>query len=258
METGGLTSYIDLAQIALYGFWIFFAGLIWYLHREDKREGYPLDSERSDRTGGRVRVEGFPAVPSPKTFLLADGSSVQAPSAATADRRPIAASPLGHGEGAALQPTGDPMRDGVGPASYANRANVPERMIDGTPMIVPMRTLSGWRINRRDPDPKGMTVVGCDGAAAGQITDVWVDKAEPQIRYLELQLTAGGHVLVPYGFVKYSGGKVHVNAITGAQFAHVPRTASGEQVTRLEEDKITGYYGGGTLYATPDRLGPVL
>jgi photosynthetic reaction center H subunit len=34
METGGLTSYIDLAQIALYGFWIFFAGLIWYLHRE--------------------------------------------------------------------------------------------------------------------------------------------------------------------------------------------------------------------------------
>ncbi len=258
METGGLTSYIDLAQIALYGFWIFFAGLIWYLHREDKREGYPLDSERSDRTGGRVRVEGFPAVPSPKTFLLADGSSVQAPSAATADRRPIAASPLGHGEGAALQPTGDPMRDGVGPASYANRANVPERMIDGTPMIVPMRTLSGWRINRRDPDPKGMTVVGCDGAAAGQITDVWVDKAEPQIRYLELQLSAGGHVLVPYGFVKYSGGKVHVNAITGAQFAHVPRTASGEQVTRLEEDKITGYYGGGTLYATPDRLGPVL
>ena len=258
METGGLTSYIDLAQIALYGFWIFFAGLIWYLHREDKREGYPLDSERSDRTGGRVRVEGFPAVPSPKTFLLADGSSVQAPSAATADRRPIAASPLGHGEGAALQPTGDPMRDGVGPASYANRANVPERMIDGTPMIVPMRTLSGWRINRRDPDPKGMTVVGCDGAAAGQITDVWVDKAEPQIRYLELQLTAGGHVLVPYGFVKYSGGKVHVNAITSAQFAHVPRTASGEQVTRLEEDKITGYYGGGTLYATPDRLGPVL
>jgi photosynthetic reaction center H subunit len=253
-----LTSYIDLAQIALYGFWIFFAGLIWYLHREDKREGYPLDSERSDRTGGRVRVEGFPAVPSPKTFLLADGSSVQAPSAATADRRPIAASPLGHGEGAALQPTGDPMRDGVGPASYANRANVPERMIDGTPMIVPMRTLNGWRINRRDPDPKGMTVVGCDGAAAGQITDVWVDKAEPQIRYLELQLTAGGHVLVPYGFVKYSGGKVHVNAITGAQFAHVPRTASGEQVTRLEEDKITGYYGGGTLYATPDRLGPVL
>jgi len=258
METGGLTSYIDLAQIALYGFWIFFAGLIWYLHREDKREGYPLDSERSDRTGGRVRVEGFPAVPSPKTFLLADGTSVQAPSPATADRRAIAATPLGHGEGAALQPTGDPMRDGVGPASYANRADVPERMIDGTPMIVPMRTLSGWRVNRRDPDPKGMSVVGCDGVAGGTVTDVWVDKAEPQIRYLEMQLTGGGQVLVPYGFVKYSGGQVRVNSITGAQFAHVPRTASGEQVTRLEEDKITGYYGGGTLYATPDRLGPVL
>jgi len=260
METGGLTSYIDLAQIALYGFWIFFAGLIWYLHREDKREGYPLDSERTERSGGRVKVEGFPAVPPPKTFLLADGSSVQAPNPATADRRPIAATSLGFGEGAPLQPNGDPMRDGVGPASYAERANVPECMLDGTPMIVPMRSVTGWSINPRDPDPRGMSVVGCDGVAAGTVSDVWVDKAEPQIRYLEADLTGGGKVLVPYGFIKYDARarKVTVSAITGAQFAHVPRTAHAEQVTRLEEDKITGYYGGGTLYATPDRLEPVL
>ena len=37
---------IDLALIALYAFWIFFAGLIFYLRREDKREGYPLVSDR--------------------------------------------------------------------------------------------------------------------------------------------------------------------------------------------------------------------
>jgi len=262
MQTGGLTAYIDVAQIALYGFWIFFAGLIWYLHREDKREGYPLDSDRTDRSGGRVKVQGFPAVPAPKTFRLADGSTVQAPTPdGGADRRPVAAQPLGHGEGAALQPTGDPMRDGVGPASYAARGNVPERMVDGSPMIVPMRSVSGWHINRRDPDPRGMTVVGCDGTTAGTVRDVWVDKAEPQIRYLEVELSSGGRkVLVPSGFVKYDAARrlVKVNAITGAQFAGVPSTASTEQVTRLEEDRITGYFGGGTLYATPDRLGPVL
>ncbi len=36
--------YFDAAQIAVYVFWLFFAGLIWYLRREDKREGYPIDS----------------------------------------------------------------------------------------------------------------------------------------------------------------------------------------------------------------------
>lgn len=261
MQTGGFTNYIDVAQIALYGFWIFFAGLIWYLHREDKREGYPLDSERTERSGGRVKVEGFPAVPPPKTFLLADGSSVQSPRADGADRRPIAASPIGNGEGAALQPTGNPMVDGVGPAAYAQRQDVPECMLDGSPMIVPMRSLSGWNINPRDPDPRGMTVVGCDGVAAGTVSDVWVDKAEPQIRYLEMQPSAGGGAaLVPYGFIKYDAARrlAQVSAITGAQFAEVPRTASDSQITRLEEDRIMGYYGGGTLYATADRLGPVL
>jgi photosynthetic reaction center H subunit len=51
-------NYIDLPTILIYLFWFFFAGLILYLHRENKREGYPLDS---DRYG--VSVEGFPAVP---------------------------------------------------------------------------------------------------------------------------------------------------------------------------------------------------
>ena len=66
MGTGAITSYIDVAQIALYAFWVFFAGLIYYLHREDKREGYPLESDRSPN----VRVEGFPSVPKPKSFHL--------------------------------------------------------------------------------------------------------------------------------------------------------------------------------------------
>jgi photosynthetic reaction center H subunit len=262
MQTGAITQYIDVAQVALYGFWIFFAGLIWYLHREDKREGYPLDSERSDRTGGRVKVQGWPAIPEPKTFRLADGTTIQAPTSdGGADRRPIAAKPVGHGEGAPLQPTGDPMLDAVGPASYAaNRPDKPERMIDGSPMIVPMRSVKGWSINKRDPDPRGMTVIGCDSATAGTVKEVWVDKAEPLIRYLEVELQGGKHVMLPYGFVRYDAARrqVKVASITAAQFANVPATRSNEQITMLEEDKITGYYGGGHLYATPDRLGPVL
>ena len=38
MSTGAITHYIDVAQLTLYVFWIFFAGLVYYLHRENKRE----------------------------------------------------------------------------------------------------------------------------------------------------------------------------------------------------------------------------
>jgi len=75
MPKGAITGYIDVAQIVLYAFWIFFAGLILYLRREDKREGYPLESERSSR----VKVQGFPPMPSPKTFLLPHGGTYSAP-----------------------------------------------------------------------------------------------------------------------------------------------------------------------------------
>ena len=67
-----ITQYIDVAQIVLYLFWAFLAALIFYVRREDKREGYPLESERS----AHITVQGFPAIPSPKTFKLADGSTV--------------------------------------------------------------------------------------------------------------------------------------------------------------------------------------
>ena len=75
MEIGALTSHVDVAQVVLYAFWIFFAGLIYYLHRENKREGYPLESDRSRS----ITVQGWPAVPSPKIFRLANGDTVEAP-----------------------------------------------------------------------------------------------------------------------------------------------------------------------------------
>ena len=38
METGAITSHIDVAQVVLYAFWAFFAGLVYYLQRESRRE----------------------------------------------------------------------------------------------------------------------------------------------------------------------------------------------------------------------------
>jgi photosynthetic reaction center H subunit len=259
MHTGAITSYIDVAQIALYAFWIFFAGLIYYLRREDKREGYPLESDRSKR----VRVQGFPAIPSPKTFALPHGGTATAPNAARVDTRQIRATPVGKFPGAPLRPTGNPMLDAVGPASYAQRADVPDLTIDGEIKIVPLRLAPGFFLESRDPDPRGMKVVGGDGKTAGTVRDVWVDRSETIIRYLEVEVAdASGarSVLLPMNFSKVDGVRrqVNVRSIFATHFADVPALRNPEQVTFLEEDRITAYYGGGTLYAEPSRSEPFM
>jgi photosynthetic reaction center H subunit len=75
MQIGALTGYIDVAQVVLYAFWIFFGGLIYHLRQEDKREGYPLVSDRS----GSIMVQGFPPMPAPKIFTLRHGTYAAPP-----------------------------------------------------------------------------------------------------------------------------------------------------------------------------------
>jgi photosynthetic reaction center H subunit len=258
MGFGAFTHYIDIPQMVLYVFWIFFAGLIYYLRREDKREGYPLEPDR----GGTVRVEGFPAVPPPKTFKLPGGAIYQAPPGNPEVReiRTRSVQPTGSPQ----QPTGNPMLDAVGPASYAERADKPEKMSTGEPLIVPLRVAVGFSVAAEDSDPRGMDVVGADGIVAGKVSEIWVDRAEPQIRYLEVALAAttgtGRTVLLPITAARISKRRrcINVVSILAGQFAQVPAIANSDQVTLLEEDRITAYYAGGQLYAVPSRLGPIV
>ncbi|HRD75112.1 MAG TPA: photosynthetic reaction center subunit H [Hyphomicrobiaceae bacterium] len=259
MPKGSITSYIDVAQVTLYLFWFFFAGLIFYLLRENKREGYPLDSDR----GGNIKVQGFPAIPVAKTYLLPHGGTQTAPRDER-DSRTLQAKPSAPWPGAPLVPTGDPMRDGVGPAAWAERADKPDLSVDGHNRIVPLRVATGFHLETRDPNPIGMAVVGADGLVGGTVADVWVDRSESLIRYLEVKLPAAAGaapadaartVLLPMTFARVAGNRrlVHVRSILASQFAGVPAISTPDAVTRREEDRICGYFGGGTLYATPSR-----
>lgn len=254
----GLTSSIDLAEVLFTLFWLFFIALVFYIRREDKREGYPLDS---DRAGGVV-VQGFPAMPSPKTFNLTHGGTVKAPRAEPAARS-IAATPAAPHLGAPLIPTGNPMLDGVGPGSYAQRSDSPDLTIDGKPRIVPMRNQPGYYVASREVNPIDMPVTGAEGMVAGKVSDLWIDLAEPMICYFEVRLNdelGGRTVLLPIGFSKVNKrrGRVEVNAIYASQFAAVPATASSEQISLLEEDKVCAYYAAGTLYADAKRQEPLI
>ena len=250
------TQGVDLAQIVLYMFWAFFAALIMYLHRESKREGYPLIA---DGVNGSVRsLQGFPAIPEPKTFLLPHGGEVQAPGGPAKDTRNLPLEKVAPYFGAPFAPTGDPMRDQVGAASYADRADEPDLLADGAIKIVPLRVAGDYHVSARDKDPRGWSVVDAKGVEQGTITDLWVDQAEFLFRYFEMKTKGGRTVLIPVPVAFLSGGKVKVHALIGDQFEHVPTTKKPDSVTLLEEDKIMGYFGGGYLYASPERQEPFI
>ena len=253
MGTGAITGYVDVAQVVLYVFWIFFAGLVVYLVRENKREGYPLDSAAG-------KLDGWPPRPRPKTYLLEGGASVVAPSDAVSPQS-LNAEPSHPWNGAPLEPVGDPLTAGVGPGAWADRADVVERTLEGAARIVPLRTLPDSAIARQDRDPRGLPVLGADGAAGGTLADLWVDTSEAVVRYLEVAVPladgAVRRVLLPINFARIGRDAVRVHAIHGAQFAGVPATRDAQQVTLLEEEKIMAYYGAGLLYADPRRAEPL-
>jgi photosynthetic reaction center H subunit len=251
MGTGAITSYFDVAQLVLYMFWAFFAALVYYLVRENHREGYPMDHD------GNGSITGWP-VPESKTYKLASGEDVVVPNR-TPSPQVLKAAPANRLAGAPLVPTGNPMLDGVGPGAWADRADRPDRNSDGHPKIVPLRHVQDYAVHSGDTDPRGLDVVGADGEIAGTVVDLWLDTAEALFRYLELKLAGSERsVLLPMNFARVKSDRVVVKAILGHQFAEVPGIRQPDVVTLLEEEKIMAYYGGGTLYAEPERQEPLV
>lgn len=247
---------LDLAAGLLYAFFAFFLVLVFWLNRESKREGYPLVSDRPDRPL-TAPIQGFPGVPPLKVFKLKHHHPERAPErdlsavAYAVDRQP----------GSPMVPSGDAMRDGVGPAAWAERADIPDLAFDDdAPKIVPLRAAPGFSLNESDPDPRGKPVITLDGRIAGVAVDLWVDRSDMLLRYIEVEATGTARrVLVPMFLATINdAGTVRVVSVTAEQLAAAPGLAKPEQITLLEEDKVAAYFGGGHFYATPERSEPLL
>jgi photosynthetic reaction center H subunit len=247
----------DLASIAIWMFWIFFAGLVYYLQTENMREGYPLKDENGDPAAS----EGLFPTPKDKTFHLRDGrGTLNVPSGQHGDRDNLALVQAQGGGGSPMVPTGDPMLDGVGPASWAPRRDVPELDAHGHAKIRPMSELGEFHVSA-GRDPRGKAVVGGDGEVIGRITDMWIDVPEQLVRYLTVDLNpegTGKQRLIPMTMARIRADRVVVRSLYAHNWDGVPKTKAANKVTLLEEDKITAYYAGGTLYATPARSGTVI
>jgi photosynthetic reaction center H subunit len=251
-----LTEYIDVAQVVLYAFWFFFFGLIFWLRREDRREGYPLESDKPYRVG--IQPGGGVLIPAPKTFLHPDGHISQAPDFKR-DQREIKGERIAGTVGAPLQPTGDALLSNIGPASWAERQDTVEKTREGHDQIVPMRVATDYSVDA-GPDVRGWNVVAADGKVAGVIKDIWVDRADALIRYLEVDVPETGRRLLPItmALVHTEPASVEVASIKSAHFASVPTLKEPDRITVLEEEKISAFYAGGRLYADPSRVRPLL
>ncbi|MDU8944496.1 photosynthetic reaction center subunit H [Ovoidimarina sediminis] len=241
----------DLASLAIWGFWLFFAYLIYYLQTENMREGYPLE----DEDGEIAPNQGPFPVPEPKTFKLRDGRgevTVPSPENEEAHRRQnLALERTATANGFPLAPTGNPLADGVGPASWAPRRDEPELDGHGHPKISPMAGHADFFVSA-GRDPRGLPVLSRDDQVVGHIKEMWVDAAEQMVRYLEYDLEpewGEGSRLVPITLTRIKDRWVMVKTLKAADFNGVPKIAGTDQITKLEEDKVSAYYAGGPLFS---------
>jgi len=252
MGTGAITTYFDVAQLVLYIFWLFFAGVIYYLVRENRREGYPLQTHAGTRHAGWI------AIPEPKTYLLEDGRTVTVPDdkvpAQNFDGERV------HGsEGSPIEPLGNPLLAGVGPGAWTERADRADLDHYGVPKIRPLSLTPACDVSDKDPDPRGMTLLDANGDPVGTIRDLWLDAPEMVFRYLEVELADGSRrALVPMTFARITSSSVKVHALLAHQYADVPATKAQDRITLLEEERITAYFGAGLLYAEPTRAEPLV
>lgn len=263
MNAAYIVGTFDVAELAFLLFFGFFIALVFYLNRESRREGYPLEDEDT----GKIHPGSlFDA--GKKSFQLPHGRGTYVPEDVARDDINVPAVPAFSAAGAPLVPTGDPMIDGMGPAAWANRSKYPDLTFDGRPRIVPIAQSHELVVSPQDPQLIGWDVVAADKQVAGKVTDIWVDQAEHLIRYLEIETTSGKKVLAPMMVALVHGnsllGKilpttndepeyVEIDAITAAQFENVPALETAGIITRYEEDRIQAYFGGGYMYATPER-----
>jgi photosynthetic reaction center H subunit len=246
----------DVAELAFLLFFGFFIALVFYLNKESRREGYPLEDEETGKIHPGSLFDG-----DKKSFQLPHGRGTYVPEDVARDDINVPAVQAFRGAGAPFVPTGNPMKDGMGPAAWANRSKYPDLTFDGRPRIVPIAQSHELIVSPNDPELIGWPVMAADKQIVGKVSDIWVDQAEHIIRYLEVETTTGKKVLAPMmvaavqtkGFFDDKPELVEIDAITAAQFEDVPALETAGIITRYEEDRVQAYFGGGYMYATPER-----
>jgi photosynthetic reaction center H subunit len=130
MGTGAITEYMDVAQLALYVFWIFFFGWCYIsTGKASARDGLCRCLRVNCAQGGWYAQT--------QNLSLAHGQGERVKPGPEPAQYEVNATPIYDASGAPMHPNGDPMVDGVGAAAWAIRPDKPDLTVDGRPRIVP-------------------------------------------------------------------------------------------------------------------------
>ena len=105
--------------------------------------------------------------------------------------------------------------------------------------------------------------MAADKRVAGTVKDLWVDRSDVILRYIEVavrwrecpQRRLSDR---PGEFRPQQAGSLHQRRCWPSSSPTSPGLKNPDQITLLEEDKVSGYFAGGHMYATPNRQEPVL
>jgi photosynthetic reaction center H subunit len=248
------TTQFDAVELLIWAFLIFFGGLVYWLRREDKREGYPM----VDISPVGQPIEGFPKMPEVKVYKRPFKEPTQMPHHYGSSK--VSAVRLLRFPGAPLVPVGNPLLAEVGPGAYPLREDEP-LLSHGTPQVVPLRVARDWSVAAGDCDPRGFPVLDSRRTPVGTVSELWVDRSVKILRYLEVTLTIpeapGRRVLVPIYYTDINGRRQRmvVRCLLAYQFADVPGLAAPDQITAREEDRISTYYASGLIFSRGNDAG---
>ena len=152
----------DVAELAFLLFFGFFHRRWWlYLNKErPPRRGSVLEDEQEPARFPRLAAC---LMATRKSCKLRNGRGTYVPERCSArDDINVAGVQGFRSAGAPWVPTGDPMKDGMGPAAWANRSKYPDLTFDGRPRIVPIAQSHELIIAPNDPQLIGWPVMAAD------------------------------------------------------------------------------------------------
>ena len=211
MGTGAITAYIDVAQLVLYAFWIFFAGLIYYLHPREPPRGLPDGDRRAaaasiDRLADVADAQDLPAAHDGQRRCRARAESRRT----QLERR--AGAPLRRrAAGADRRPDAGRRRPGL---LGDLRPDEPDLDHHGTPKIVPLRLAPESSVSAQDTDPRGLPRGRRRRRRRpARSRDLWIDRGEMIFRYLEVESRRqrARRCCVPMTFARITRRRCHAS-----------------------------------------------
>lgn len=128
--------------------------------------------------------------------------------------------------------------------------------------IVPLDTLSDFKVADDDPDVRGWDVLSADGRRIGGVDNLLVDTAAMKVRYLDVEIDddlldrdRDRHVLIPVGYARLDRDdkRVTVDQLNSTDVSTLPAYGHGPLTRDYENTVRSSWDRGGTAATGADQ-----